>query len=174
MMPAEWVTVGQVGAPFAVRGWIKIRSFTDPEDNILGYAPWMIGGEHGWTEVGVDDSQMRGGELLVRLQGCDNREQVQVYAGRSIAVPKDRLPEPETGEYYWHQLIGLQVCNRSGENLGRVTKMMATGTHDVIVVRGDAESVDKQERLIPWVEERYVMNVDLAAGRIEVDWEADY
>lgn len=173
-MPAEWVTVGQVGAPYAVRGWIKIRSFTDPEENILGYTPWMLDGERGWTEIGVEDSQVRGGELLVRFAGCECREQAQIHAGRTIAVPKDRLPEPDNGEFYWHQLIGLQVTNRSGERLGPVTQMMATGTHDVMVVRGDADSVDQRERLIPWVEGRYVMKVDLAGGRIEVDWEADY
>lgn len=173
-LPADLITVGQVGAPFAVRGWIKIRSFTDPKENILGYAPWMIGGELGWSEIGVEDSEFRGDELLVRLQGCDNREQVQRYAGQTIAVPKSRLPEPDEGEFYWHQLVGLQVVNRGGDVLGRVLKLMETGAHDVMVVRGDAESVDQQERLIPWVEGRYVLDVDPAAGRIEVDWEADY
>ena len=71
------------------------------------------------------------------------------------------------GEYYWHQLEGLEVVNLSGENLGKVDRLLETGANDVLVLKGE------QERLVPYTP-GVVVEVDLDKGRIQVDWEKDY
>ena len=86
-----------------------------------------------------------------------------------MAVPRSALPEPGAGEFYWSDLVGLAVVNRVAEKLGRVSKVLETGAHPVLHV----ESEDGVVRLIPVVA-AYVDAIDPAAGRIMVDWPADY
>lgn len=86
------------------------------------------------------------------------------------------MPALAEGEYYWHQLIGLEVYGRSGQqrvSLGSVAGLLETGVHDVLVVRRTVESGEPQEQLIPYADS-VVLAVDVAAGRIEVDWDSDY
>ncbi len=87
--------------------------------------------------------------------------------GSDIGVDRDALPDPEEGHYYWADLEGLTVVHRDGTELGRVAYLMATGANDVLVVDGPAE------RLIPFVPGEVILDVDLAAGVIRVDWEWD-
>lgn len=173
--PGGLITVGRIGAPFAVRGWSRIRSFTRPAANILDYSPWMVGREGDWKPVEIGESEVRGdGQVVVRLAECRNREDAEQVTGRLIAVSRDCLPELEDGEYYIHQLEGLVVENRAGVRLGRVREMLETGANDVLVVEPDSDSIDDRKRLIPWVEERFVIEVSLERGLVRVDWEADY
>ncbi len=171
----DLITVGRIGAPFAVRGWSKIRSFTRPAANILDYSPWMVGREGDWQAVEIGESEVRGdGQLVVRFAACRNREDAERVTGRLIAVSRDCLPQLSDGEYYLHQLEGLVVENLAGVRFGQVREMLETGANDVLVVDPDADSVDDRKRLIPWVEGRYVIEVSLERGVIRVDWEADY
>ncbi len=84
-----------------------------------------------------------------------------------------KLPALAQGEYYWHQLEGLSVV-AAGEMLGQVDHLLATGANDVLVVKPCDGSRDDRERLIPWLLESVVMNVDLCEGRIEVDWDPEF
>jgi 16S rRNA processing protein RimM len=106
--------------------------------------------------------------VVARLAGIDDRDRAARLVGLEIAIDRDQLFTPPEGEYYWDQLIGLQVVNRLGESLGEVQGMMETGANDVLVVRGE------RERLIPWVQGSVVMSVELDSGTIHVDWDADY
>ena len=87
--------------------------------------------------------------------------------GRDIAIRRDQLEELAQGEYYWHQLKGLEVVNTRGESLGRVQRLLETGANDVLVLEGE------QERLIPYVPDT-IKQVDLAKGLIEVAWDRDF
>jgi 16S rRNA processing protein RimM len=90
-------------------------------------------------------------------------------------VPADRLPALAEGEYYWHQLEGLEVWCGASEGdgqvlLGTVDHLIETGANDVLVVRASPGSMDQRERLIPYLPGDVVTGVDLAAGRMEVNW----
>lgn len=84
-----------------------------------------------------------------------------------IAVERRMLPTAEEGAYYWADLEGLRVVHRNGTDLGRVAYLLETGAKDVLVTTG------KPERLIPFILGDVVLEVDLAAGVITVDWELD-
>jgi 16S rRNA processing protein RimM len=112
--------------------------------------------------------------LIAHFVGFDTPEAVRELTGLELSVTSDALPDLDSEDYYWHQLIGLQVLNQSGVVLGRVENLFETGANDVIVVAPDADSVDDKERLIPWLPDRVVIEVDMATGRIVVDWEPDY
>jgi 16S rRNA processing protein RimM len=165
------IVMGRIAAPFGVRGWLKVYSFTAQPAALLDYPRWWIASaddeDADWRELRIAETRVQGKALMVRPEGCADRTQAQAWRGMRIAVPKRELPQAAPGEYYWTDLIGLQVVNRQGADFGVVGELMATGANDVLVVRGE------RERLIPFIAS-VIVAVDLAAGRVTVDWGADY
>jgi 16S rRNA processing protein RimM len=159
--------MGRINAPFGIQGWVKIQPFTETLDALLDYPDWQIGKGNQWRDVEVEEASVHGEFIVAKLAGCDDRDAAFALRGQEIAVDREELPDTGEGEYYWEDLIGLTVVNREGVELGKVSSLMETGAHDVLVVKGE------KEILIPFVEV-YVLNVDLAQGRIEVDWGLDY
>lgn len=149
-------------------------SYTDPMEAILDYAPWKLRKGRQEKLVKLIDGQRSGKRLVARIEGIDDRNQSDELIGYDIWIDRSQLPELEAGEFYWFQLEGLTVSNTEGEVLGAVDHLMETGAKDVLVVNPTEDSVDDQRRLIPFVEPDIVQQVDLAAGKIVVDWQADY
>lgn len=167
--PNHYVILGQVVGVFGVKGWVKIRSDTEPRDNILHYSPWYLRQHDSWVCRRVVASQQQSKGLIVQFEGITDRDIATTLVGCDIGVPRDLLPPVAEGEYYWTDLIGLRVRNVQGEDLGVVTHLLETGANDVLVVR-DGE----QEHLIPYVTGYYILKVELAEGYIEVDWDRDF
>lgn len=161
------VVMGRVSAPYAVKGWIKIQPHTEYLDSLLDYEVWYLGRGEQWRECRLLDGKPHGQYLLAHLDGVDDRDAAERLMGLDIAVARAEMPEAEEGEYYWDDLIGLEVVNEEGALLGRVSGLLETGAHDVLQVQGETE------RLIPFVDV-YVKDVNLEAGRILVDWGMDY
>lgn len=166
-MTEQPIVLGRISGVFGVRGWVRIFSYTDPREALLEYENWLLGHEGDWQPVKVAEGQRHGKTVVARIDQCDDRDQAATLIGAEIAVSRDALPETEDGHYYWHDLEGLRVVRRDGSDLGTVAYLMETGAHDVMVVKGDVE------RLIPFVREEIVIDVDLANGVIVVDWEWD-
>ncbi len=167
-----WITVGRIGAPYGVKGWVKIQSHTEIPSNILEYDPWYLRPEKAadaeWREAPLDEAREHGKGIVAKFTGCNDRDAAARMRGQEIAIRREQLPAPEEGEYYWVDLIGLRVETLDGTDLGTVSDLMATGANDVLVVQGD------RQRLIPFVMGPIVKAVDLDAGLIRVDWQADY
>jgi 16S rRNA processing protein RimM len=171
------ITVGRIGPVHGLRGWVKIRSLTVPPEKILEYQPWWLETPWGCETVEVTASTAHGNSLVVQLAAIEDREQAKRYTGAEIQVNAAVLPPLEVGEYYWYQLEGLRVVSDyRGKRceLGRIDRLMETGANDVLVVRGGQDSVDKRERLIPYLPEQTVKQVDLAGGEMVVDWDPDF
>ena len=162
------VVIGSVSGVFGVRGWLKVRSATEPPARILEYQPWQVGGGHRWRAFEVLSGRPHGAGFVARLAGLEDRETARAFIGAEIAVHRSQLPEPAPDEYYWCDLIGLAVNDAAGTPLGRVRGLMETGAYDVMCVASD-----DAELLIPFVPGRTVHTVDLEAGQIRVDWPAD-
>jgi len=162
------IVIGKLIGAHGVRGWLKVYSWTQPRENILGYDPWLIRREGEWRSVRLLDGRRQGKSIVARLDGIDDRDQALALRDAEIAIHRDQLRALEDGEYYWSDLIGMEVRNLTGERLGEVVNLMETGVDDVLVVRGEIE------RLVPFVQPQIVKSVDLAAGEIVVDWELDY
>lgn len=170
---ATHVVMGKIGAPWGVKGWVKVFSYTQPPENLLEYSGFEIESGGQLVKLEFDELKPHGQGFVGHIAGCDVREASGAYTGRELWLAKAALPPVDEG-YYWHQLEGLQVVNLEGEVLGRVHHLMETGANDVLVVRGDEHSIDRQERLLPWVLDQVVTEVDLKAGLIRVDWGKDY
>jgi 16S rRNA processing protein RimM len=168
-MTEQIIVVGRLGAPHGLQGHLKLVSYTQPRDNIFQYKPWLIQRHGQWQPLASPpEYQVRHQKLLVRLPDCHDCDQARAYTNAFIGIYRSQLPELTADQYYWRDLQGLRVINQQGEDLGIVDHLLATGANDVLVVKG------KREHLIPFILDQYVLKVDLAAGRIDVDWDADF
>ncbi len=161
------VVLGRIAGVFGVKGWVKVFSHTEPREAILEYRDWLLKRGDSWQAVTVEDGKRHGKSVIAKLAEVEDREAAAELCDVEIAVPREDLPQTKAGEYYWADLEGLQVVHRDGRSLGKVSYVMATGANDVLVVDGEGES------LIPFVMGEVILDVDLAKGQINVDWEWD-
>lgn len=159
--------MGRIVAPFGVKGWVKIQPYTATPRSLAAYSTWWLARDGGWRECAVQSVHPQGANVVAKLEGCDDRDAAAGLKGWEVAVPRDALPPAAPGEYYWTDLLGLRVENEQAQHLGTVAQMMQTGANDVLVVEGE------RERLIPFIG-GVVKRVDVDAGVIVVDWDADY
>ena len=164
---AKWVTVGRVSGVFGVKGWLKVQSYTEPRDNIVGFDVWTLRMSGAERLFEVEDGQGQAGKVAAKLRGIDDPDRAREWVGADIVIERERLPKTQTDEFYWTDLEGLEVRTTAGLTLGRVAHLLATGANDVLVLDGTPE------RLIPFVLGSVVKQVDLEAGLIVVDWTAD-
>ncbi|MCC5882900.1 MAG: ribosome maturation factor RimM [Halomonas sp.] len=174
----DHVVLGKLTSPYGVKGWIKIYSHTSPMEGILEYPEWVLRQGAGQRRVRLIQGRRQGKGLVALLESIDSREAAEQMAGAEILLPKTDLPELAGDEYYWHQLEGLTVVTREGAVLGRVGYLFETGANDVLVVRGDPEgtppSIDDRERLLPFLPDDVIIEVDLAGGSMTVDWDPEF
>jgi 16S rRNA processing protein RimM len=167
------VVLGRVTAPFGVRGWVRIHPFADDPGAWCAMPRWWLAEDipaPRWIGFELRDCRQHGGGLVASLEGIDDRAAAEDLKGQLVAAPREELPATAENEYYWADLIGLAVVNDAGQTLGRVEDLIATGAHEVLVVR-DVE--DGRERLLPFVES-VVREVDRAARLIRVCWQRDW
>ncbi|TXS96013.1 ribosome maturation factor RimM [Parahaliea maris] len=182
---SELLVVGKITGCYGIKGWVKIHSFTDPQENFLNYGGWVLRRRGGTEPIEFDAGKRQGKGLVAHIRGVDDRTAAESFRGLEVAVAADSLPALEEGDFYWHQLEGLEVwctakegTNKGAEEgtdggevlLGRVDYLIETGANDVLVVKASDGSIDDRERLIPYLPGDVVTRVDLEAGRLEVDW----
>ncbi len=160
------VPLGIICGVYGLKGWIKVHSWTRPREAILNYQPWLVGKEQ--KPVRISEGRLQGKRVVALLQGSVNREQARDQVGLEIAVVREQMPEPATGDYDWTDLVGLSVVTKDGAQLGHIERMMETPAHDVMVITGE------RERLIPFVWGQFVIGVDLDAGHLVVDWDPEF
>ncbi len=164
----DLLVMGRIAAPYGVQGWLRITAFTETPENLLDYTPWYLGQQGEWREARLLEGKPHGKGLVVRLEGCADRDMAAALCGTDIAVCRKQLPETQENEYYWSDLIGLQVVTTDGTALGRVDHLLETGANDVLVIHGD------RERLVPFVQGDVIRSIDLGTGEIRVDWDPDF
>ena len=166
---ASIIIIGKIVGVHGIRGWLKILSFTRPRQNIFDYGPWLVKQSEEWQEIQLLEGKPQGKGLVASLEGITDRDEAMALVSSEIAIDRDQLPEPKEGEFYWHDLINMQVINQQNEVLGVVKELLETGANDVLVVEAD-----KQRYLIPYVQDVYIKDVDTEQGVIQVDWQSDY
>ena len=172
--PDEYVVLGKLTSPYGVKGWFKVYSYTSPMEGILDYADWVIEQRGVRMTHRLAQGRRQGKGLVASLEGVNSREEAERLAGAEILLPKQALPELETGDYYWYQLEGLRVVTLAGIDLGRVDYLFETGANDVLVVKSDAQSVDDRERLLPFLPDEVIRDADLVTGTLTVDWDPEF
>ncbi len=167
-VPEDLTAMGHVSGPFGIRGWINVVADTEYADSLFDYPVWWLGRDGNWKPYTLIEGGVHTKKLAAQLDGVNDRDQAFALKGCEIAVPRSEMPALDDDEYYWVDLVGMEVRNTQDEYLGVVERLFATGANDVLVVKdGDTE------RLLPFVA-AVVLKVDRAAKLITADWGLDY
>ncbi len=163
--PVRWIALGRIVGLFGVRGQMKVQSYTDPVEGLLNYATWRLelpgGGQEQRT---LQQGRRHGRGLVVSLEGITDCDVARTLIGAQVEVTRGELPRLAEHEYYRADLIGLEVYNERDVLLGKVAHFLEMPAHPIMVVRGESE------HWLP-VTPQHLRQVDLAAGRIRVDWD---
>ena len=160
--------MARVGAPFGIKGWLKLQVFTHSPDSLDTYASWLLKSPNGWEEFELEDFAVNVKGVIAKLKGCEDRTAAEKLVKREIGIPRDALEKTADGEVFWFDLIGCNVVNTAGNNFGMVETLMETGANDVLVVKKGPE-----EMLIPFIDE-VIIKVDREAKQITVNWSGEF
>ena len=158
-------------APYGVRGWLKIHPLGDDPLSWREVRQWWLGSDGPdatWHPYAVEDFRPHGSQWILKLASLDSRTKAEAFDGWYVGAMRSELPETRQDEYYWTDLIGLAVVNDRDVSLGKVTSLVETGAHEVLIV-----SDGERERLLPFVAQ-VVKDVQVSAGFIRVAWEAEW
>ena len=183
-LPADAIEVGRIADAWGIKGWFKVFPYSaDPEALFSSKRWYLLPAEKGAKTFSgsqmlhVREAKEHSGTVVASAQDVDDRNAAEELRGARIFVARASFPTAAKDEYYWIDLIGLDVVNREGVALGRVTELLTAGPLTVLVLayeQPDAAGVSKPaERLIPFVS-AFVDDVSLAERRITVDWQEDY
>jgi 16S rRNA processing protein RimM len=169
---SDKVVIGKIGAPYGVKGWVKINSYTETPEGIFDYSPWFIGES---DEYSVDLWRTHGKGLVAKIVGVDSREDAESIKNLDISMLASQLPELGDDGVYWRDLTGMKVVTTQGYDLGVVKDVFNTGANDVIQVKANLnDAFGQKERLLPFVYDNVVQKVDKDAKVITVDWDPGF
>jgi 16S rRNA processing protein RimM len=178
-LPADAIEVGRIADAWGVKGWFKVLPHSASPEALFSSKRWfLLPSERGAKTFSgaallrVREAKEHSDTVVASAHDVDDRSAAEALKGARIFIPRSSFPTAATDEYYWVDLIGLDVVNREGVSLGQVKELLSTGPQTVLVI--EYQEGDKTlERMIPFVS-AYVDSVDLAGKRITVDWQADY
>ena len=177
-VPSTW-SLWRIADAWGIKGWFKVLPHSADPQALFSSTRWYLQPSEkgaktfsGTVLLRVRETKDHSDSIVARADGVEDRNGAEALKGARIFIPRSSFPTASDDEFYWVDLMGLDVVNREGVHLGQVSDLMATGPQTVLVV--EYESEDKpQERMLPFVS-AYVDNVDLRERRITVDWQPDY
>lgn len=178
-LPADAIEVGRIADAWGVKGWFKVLPHSADPQALFSSTRWYLQPSEkgppafrGTVLLRVRETKDHSDTIVARADGVEDRSAAESLRGARIFIPRSSFPTAGEDEFYWVDLMGLDVVNREGVHLGQVRDLMATGPQTVLVVAYEEEG-KALERMIPFVA-AFVDGVDKAARRITVDWQPDY
>jgi 16S rRNA processing protein RimM len=178
-LPADAIEVGRIADAWGIKGWFKVLPHSADPQALFSSTRWYLQPSEkgppvftGTVLLRVRETKEHSDSVVARADGVEDRSGAEALRGARIFIPRSSFPTAQEDEFYWVDLLGLEVFNREGLRLGVVKDLMATGPQTVLVLEYE-EGERKLERMLPFVA-AYVDGVDLAGKRINVDWQADY
>ncbi|MDO9030947.1 MAG: ribosome maturation factor RimM [Hydrogenophaga sp.] len=181
-LPADAIEVGRIADAWGIKGWFKVLPHSASPEALFSSKRWYLQPSErgaktfsGTALLRVSEAKEHSDTIVAHAHDIDGRDAAEALRGARIFVPRSSFPTPASDEYYWVDLIGLDVVNREGIHLGRVRELLSTGPQTVLVLeyREGPPEGDALERMIPFVS-AFVDSVDLPGRRITVDWQPDY
>lgn len=168
------IKIGELKKPYGIQGWLWLFSYTEDREAVFAMQPWVIKTALGQKTLTVKNWRLQGKGYVVQLNEVPDRNVAETMFGVTLWADKQHLSRLADDEYYWADLVGLTVKSQTDDViLGRVKELFETGAHAIMVVEPTDDSVDSEERLIPW-HKQTVLDVNLAEKMITVDWGSDY
>ncbi|MCF6189884.1 MAG: ribosome maturation factor RimM [Cocleimonas sp.] len=175
-MPDDYILLGEISGVSGLKGWVKVFSHTSPRLQITEYTQWFLQkkGSDQWETVKLKGGKTQGKNIIALLEGVQYRDQAEALVGSTIAVSSDQLEKLSEGEYYWKDLIGLNVENTEGAKLGKIDWLFNTGSNDVITIKGKNAEGENVEHLVPYIFDDYVISVSIEDSLMVVNWDPDF
>ncbi|NIS61627.1 MAG: 16S rRNA processing protein RimM [Proteobacteria bacterium] len=162
-MKGEYIIIGRVSGLHGIKGKLRIRYYNETRSDFLSYRKVYLENRDGQVEpYEIQEAKIHKKFISARLKGCEGTADVEKLIGASVLVKRKNLPPPEEGEYYWYEIIGMDVVTDDGRSLGRVETILPTGSNDVYLVEGSG-----REWLIPATEE-VIVRVDRKKGQMVI------
>jgi 16S rRNA processing protein RimM len=178
-LPADAIEVGRIADAWGIKGWFKVLPHSASPEALFSSRRWYLQPSErgaktfsGTVLLRVKEAKEHSDSVVASAHDVDDRTAAEALKGARVFVARSSFPTPAEDEYYWVDLIGLQVVNREGVALGEVKELLSTGAQTVLVLEY-LEEGKTLERMIPFVS-AYVDAVDLPGKRITVDWQPDY
>ena len=178
-LPADAIEVGRIADAWGVKGWFKVLPHSADPQALFSSKRWYLQPSErgaktfsGTVLLRVREAKEHSDTVVARADEVDDRAAAEALRGARIFVPRSSFPTADKDEYYWVDLMGLDVVNREGVALGKVKDLMSTGPQTVLVLEYE-EDGKPLERMLPFVA-AYVDGVDLPGRKITVDWQPDY
>jgi len=178
-LPADAIEVGRIADAWGIKGWFKVLPYSANPEALFSSKRWFLlpserGAQTftGVARLAIKEAKEHSDTVVATAQDVDDRSAAEALRGARIFVSRSSFPSAADDEYYWVDLIGLDVVNRQDEALGSVKELLSTGPQTVLVLEYQQDG-KACERMIPFVA-AYVDDVDLKARRIRVDWQTDY
>jgi 16S rRNA processing protein RimM len=178
-MPVDAIEVGRIAEAWGVKGWFKVLPYSANPEALFSSKRWFllptekgVKTFEGVARLAVKEAKEHSDTVVACAHDILDRTAAEALRGARIFIARSSFPTAATDEYYWVDLIGLEVINRQDEPLGTVRELLSTGPQTVLVMEF-VQDGKVQDRMIPFVAS-FVDDVDLAARRIRVDWQADY
>lgn len=178
-LPADAIEVGRVLDAWGIKGWFKVLPYSADPEALFSCKRWFLLPSEkgpktfeGVCKLKIKEAKIHSDTVVACAHEVDDRSAADALRGARIFVPKSSFPTAQKDEYYWVDLIGLEVINREGQRLGLVRDLLSTGPQTVLVI-DDVQEGQTVERMIPFVAV-YIDDVSLAERRILVDWQLDY
>tara|TARA_R110001599_G_scaffold171353_1_gene362081 strand:+ start:66094 stop:66666 length:573 start_codon:yes stop_codon:yes gene_type:complete len=175
-VPDDLIMVGHITGAYGLNGWVKIKPYSTEADALLHAKTWWLD-KPALRDVVMMQVKMHSDDIVAQLMGVADRNAAEALKGATVQISRRHFPALSDDEFYWIDLIGLDVETTQGVLLGQVSDMMDNGAHPILRVAVSAAAADGskagQELLIPFVEQ-FVLTVDKAARKITVDWELSY
>ena len=178
-LPADAIEVGRIADAWGIKGWFKVLPHSASPEALFSSKRWFLQPSErgaktfsGTVLLKIKEAKDHSDSVVAASAEVPDRNTAELLKGARIFVSRASFPTPEADEYYWVDLIGLDVVNREGVALGAVRELLHTGPQTVLVLAYEEEGKAK-ERMIPFVS-AYIDTVDLAGRRITADWQPDY
>ncbi len=169
MKQEDKVLLGLVNGLFGVKGWVKVYSYTRPRIKIIEYQHWYLGNDFD-QPIRIEEGRSQKGGVVAKLEGIDDRDAAVELLDRKIWIAGEQLMPLSKNEYYWYQLIGLDVLDTTDRHLGLIKDLIETGANDVMIVRGEGNT----EYLIPYIYGQVIKSIDLEQKCMVVNWDTDF
>ena len=169
---SDTLVIGIIGAPYGVKGWVKITSHTHDLDGVFAYTPWLLGQVEESKDYVVDQWRTHNKGLVAKLIGVDDRDDAEGIKNLEISIKAAMLPELDDSDVYWRELVGMQVVTDKGYNLGVIKELFETGANDVLLVKANLnDAFGQKERMVPYLLDQVIKQVDRQANTVTVDWD---
>ena len=170
---SDTVILGKIGAPYGVKGWVKITTYTDNIEGIFDYSPWFVGDDG--KEYTVDHWRTHNKGVVAKLIGVESRDDAEAIKNLDISIKAEQLPQLAEDDFYWRELVGMQVVTEQGYDLGVVKELFETGANDVMLVKAKAnDAFGQKERMLPYLYDQVIKQVDKETRTIKVDWDPGF